>query len=173
MTSDHIDFQDAAEDGVILIDSHEKMLRIAYIYWHNAEGRGGLFDAVDKLHEHGWSFGQGDLRLNRWDMSCYRLFQGYLLIMKRTLDMFYLAQLGYGYYHQADVEDGRAYFIDAFDDYCTDFGELLTQDVWKEYYSLEFLLQPATARFWRLPNLRDLPSSNNSIGKLRDKPVGN
>lgn len=62
---DHFEFQDAAEDGTIAIDSHEKLLRIAYIYWHNAEGRGGLFDAVEMLHERGWSFGQDDLRFNR------------------------------------------------------------------------------------------------------------
>lgn len=84
--------------------------------------------------------------------------------------MFYLAQIGYGYYHECDVEDGRSFFIDDFEDYCAKYGEHFTRDVWKQYYSLEFLLQPVTAGFWRLPNLRDLPSSCYPMGILRDKP---
>lgn len=87
--------------------------------------------------------------------------------------MFYVAQLAYGCFHQADLEDGRDYFSDQFEDYYADFGGLITEDVWKEYYSLDFLLQPATARFWRPPNLRDLPSSTEPTGSPRDdRPVG-
>lgn len=65
MTIDPYEFQEGAESGIISIDSHEKLLRIAYIYWHIAEDGGGVFDAVDKLHERDWSFGQDDLKLNR------------------------------------------------------------------------------------------------------------
>ncbi|KAM3504025.1 hypothetical protein MY11210_008507 [Beauveria gryllotalpidicola] len=51
-------------------------------------------------------------------------------MIKRTLDIFYLAQLGgYGYYHQADLEDGGDYFANHFDDYYAKSGELLTEDV--------------------------------------------
>lgn len=70
MASEEVDFQDAAERGLISIDSHKEMLHIAYIYWHHAYHWGGLFDAVDELHQRGWSFGQGLLRFNRWDTSC-------------------------------------------------------------------------------------------------------
>lgn len=84
-----------------------------------------------------------------------------------------MAQLGYGYYNSADIEDGRTYFVNHFDDYYADFGDLLTQDAWKQYYSREFLLQPATARLWRLPNLRDLPSGSDPCAYPRDKSVGN
>lgn len=83
-----------------------------------------------------------------------------------------MTQLGYGRYHECELEDGRDYFSIHFDDYCANYGEHITQDVWQQYYSLEFLLQPSTARFWRLPNLRDLPSSCQPIGNLRDKPIG-
>lgn len=88
------------------------------------------------------------------------------------MDVFYLTQLGYGYYHSGDVEDCETYFITHFDDYYRQFREHITQDVWKEYYSLGYLLQPATAQFWRPPDLRDLPSSNDPYSFLRDKPVG-
>lgn len=91
---------------------------------------------------------------------------------KRTLDIFYLAQLGYGSFYESDIEDGRSYLSNDFDDYNKDYGEHITKEVWKNYYSLDFLLQPATARFWRLPNLRDLPSSGNPIAFLREKPIG-
>lgn len=67
MAVDPFEFRDGAESGIISIDSHEKLLRIAYIYWHIAEGAGGVFDAVDKLHERGWSFGQDELKFNRYD----------------------------------------------------------------------------------------------------------
>lgn len=63
--SDDTSFRNAVENGDIIIDSHEKMVRIAFIYWYRAEGRGGLFEAVDNLHRRGWSFGQDELKFNR------------------------------------------------------------------------------------------------------------
>lgn len=74
MAIDPFEFRDGAESGIISIDDHEKLLRIAYIYWHIAEGAGGVFDAVDKLHERGWSFGQDKLKFNRYDMFNSRFY---------------------------------------------------------------------------------------------------
>jgi hypothetical protein len=61
------EFRAKAESGEVPIDSHDQVLRIAYIYsdewlW---DGDHGVFEIVDKLHTRGWSFGQEDLRFNR------------------------------------------------------------------------------------------------------------
>lgn len=60
------DFLDNVEKGVIPVTCHEDVLRIAFIYldeglWND----NGVFDVVEKLHSHGWSFGESELRLNR------------------------------------------------------------------------------------------------------------
>ncbi|GIJ88103.1 hypothetical protein Asppvi_007020 [Aspergillus pseudoviridinutans] len=61
------------EGGVVLVDCHEKMLWIAFIYMDEGLWQdNGVFDVVEKLHAHGWSFSKGGLRFN-----C-------------TLDIFYL-----------------------------------------------------------------------------------
>lgn len=54
------------EGGIVPVTCHDDVLRIAYIYideelWHGQ----GVFDIVEKLHAHGWSFGVGELRFNR------------------------------------------------------------------------------------------------------------
>lgn len=60
------EFRAKAESGEVLIDSHDQMLRIAWIYMDEASGPGDcLFEVVDKLHTRGWSFGQGLLAFNR------------------------------------------------------------------------------------------------------------
>jgi hypothetical protein len=54
------------ENGVVAVDSHEKVLWIAFIYMDEGLWLGnGAFDVIEKLHAHGWSFGEGELRLNR------------------------------------------------------------------------------------------------------------
>jgi hypothetical protein len=54
------------ENGVTLVDSHEKALWIAFIYLDEALWVGtGVFDVIEKLYAYGWSFGKGELRLNR------------------------------------------------------------------------------------------------------------
>lgn len=60
MTFDADKFLEEAKNGTIAIDSHEKLLRIAYLRHcpHH------VFESVEYLHKHGWSFGQGDLRFN-------------------------------------------------------------------------------------------------------------
>lgn len=58
-------FLTAVQNGEIAIDSHERMAHIAFIYLYIVREEEMVFDAVDELHKHGWSFGQGDLRFNR------------------------------------------------------------------------------------------------------------
>ena len=63
------EFIASVESGELPVTSHDQVLRIAYIYmneglWNNEHG---VFDVVDQLHKQGWSFGQGDLRFNRYD----------------------------------------------------------------------------------------------------------
>jgi hypothetical protein len=54
------------EGGIVPVTCHDDVLRIAYIYideelWDSQ----GVFDVVEKLYVHGWSFGEGQLRFNR------------------------------------------------------------------------------------------------------------
>lgn len=69
-------------------------------------------------------------------------------------------------------DDGRIYYPEQTDEYLADFREHFTADIWKEYYSLDYLLHSSSARYWRPPNLRDLPSAGDPIGQLRQKPIG-
>ena len=46
---------------------------------------------------------------------------------------------------------------DDFDTFYAKHHQLLNQDAWKQYYSLRFITQATSARFYRLPNLQDLP----------------
>ena len=59
-------FQADAEAGRLVVDTHEKVLRIAFIYLDHGLWDGhGVFDVVKKLHAQGWSFGLGGLKFNR------------------------------------------------------------------------------------------------------------
>ena len=54
------------EGGIVPVTCHDDVLRVAYIYideglWDDQ----GVFDVVEKLHTHSWSFGEGKLRFNR------------------------------------------------------------------------------------------------------------
>lgn len=64
MTAD--DFRDSVESGEVPVDSHDRLLRVGFIYLDEVlwDGR-GVFDAIEQLHTHGWSFGHGDLKFNR------------------------------------------------------------------------------------------------------------
>lgn len=58
----------SVESGEVPVDCHDRVLQIAYIYsddglWNDY----GVFNVVEKLHARGWSFGQGDLKFNRYD----------------------------------------------------------------------------------------------------------
>ncbi|KAJ5922056.1 hypothetical protein N7516_009759 [Penicillium verrucosum] len=94
------------EGGVVSVDCHEKVLRIAFIYMDEGLCLGsGIFDVVEKLHARGWSFGEGELRFNR------------------TLDIFYLAQLTATIYRSTNqLEDD---FPDDFQSFYTTHYALL------------------------------------------------
>jgi hypothetical protein len=56
-----------AESGVVPVDSHDDVLRIAYIYMdHGLWDANGVFDVVENMHARGWSFGEGELKFNRY-----------------------------------------------------------------------------------------------------------
>lgn len=68
-------------------------------------------------------------------------------------------------------EDGSS--ADSYYDMIDYHYDKLTEDIWKEYYSPEFLRHPTSAQFYRLPNLRDLPNGHGPVGALRTKGIGN
>ncbi|GIK01912.1 hypothetical protein Aspvir_005953 [Aspergillus viridinutans] len=141
------------EGGVVPVDCHEKVLRIAFIYLHEGLWDGnGVFDVVEKLHARGWSFGEGELRFNR------------------TLDIFYLAQLAAATYRSSDQMDGDFPSPDDFQSFYTTHHALLNPSAWRSYYSETFLKQRTTARFYRLPDLQDLPDSDSPLGQPRKRP---
>ncbi|KAL4993023.1 hypothetical protein BDV10DRAFT_200074 [Aspergillus recurvatus] len=140
------------ENGVTLVDSHEKALWIAFIYLDEALWIGtGVFDVIGKLHAYGWSFGKGELRLNR------------------TLDIFYLAQLAAAIYRSSGSIEGTFPSIDEFDTLYTEHHALLNPSAWRAYYSEPFLNQNTTARFYRLPDLQDLPDSDSPLDLPRER----
>ncbi|KND90822.1 hypothetical protein TOPH_04586 [Tolypocladium ophioglossoides CBS 100239] len=114
----------------------------------------GVFDVVDKLHTRGWSFGQGELRFNR------------------TLDIFYLAQIAAGTYRSSDQLDGEFPSPEDFDMFYAQHHQLLGEDTWRQYYSPAVLAQAMTARFYRPPDLQDLPDSSDPLGLPRQKGIG-
>lgn len=73
-------------------------------------------------------------------------------------------------YHRTYEDDDRAdeHLIQDFDAFHTHFYDLIHEDVWKEYYSPEFLAQPSSANFYRQPNLQDLTYTHSPLGKPRD-----
>lgn len=68
-TMDAESFRRAAEEGRIVLDCHELVLRIAYVYLYGpASTSDGVFDSVKQLHKRGWSFGSGKLKFNRCEL---------------------------------------------------------------------------------------------------------
>lgn len=64
------EFREKVENGEVLVDSHDLVLRIAFVYADVGIWDGnGVFDVVDRLHARGWSFGQGALKFNRYDLG--------------------------------------------------------------------------------------------------------
>ncbi|RMZ84416.1 hypothetical protein DV738_g463, partial [Chaetothyriales sp. CBS 135597] len=53
------------ESGAVPVDSHEQLLRVAFIHLDESFWMDGVFTVVEELHKHGWTFGEGDLRFNR------------------------------------------------------------------------------------------------------------
>ncbi|CEL03784.1 hypothetical protein ASPCAL04927 [Aspergillus calidoustus] len=144
-----------AEGGVVPVDSHEKVMWIAFIYMDEGLWDGnGVFDVVETLHARGWSFGEGGLRFNR------------------TLDIFYLAQLAAAIYHATNqLHDDFPYpSPDDFQSFYSTHHALLHPSAWHAYYTPAFLAHPTTARFYRLPNLQDLPDSDSPSCQPRQRP---
>ncbi|KAL2849002.1 hypothetical protein BJX68DRAFT_98185 [Aspergillus pseudodeflectus] len=141
------------KNGVVPVNSHEKVLWIAFIYLdHGLWQDNGIFDVVEKLHAQGWSFGEGELRFNR------------------TLDIFYLAQIGAGI-NRSEQRDGDFPSPNDFDPFYTTHRALLNPSAWRSYYSETFLMQSTTARFYRLPDLKDLPDADAPLGQPRKRPA--
>ncbi|KAF1828091.1 hypothetical protein BDW02DRAFT_635394 [Decorospora gaudefroyi] len=143
------------EGGNVPVTCHDDVLRIAYIYMYEGLGNvQGVFDVVEKLHAHGWSFGESELRFNR------------------TLDIFYVAQIAAAYYRWTDQLNGDEdlNFSD-FDAFYTAHHALLHPTAWRSYYSTTFLTQPTTTRFYRMPDLQDLPDSSSPLCLPRENPV--
>ncbi|KAF7522268.1 hypothetical protein PCG10_007569 [Penicillium crustosum] len=149
-----MEFLADVEGGVVPVDCHKKVLQIAFIYMD--EGlwlENGVFEVVEKLHARGWSFGEGKLRFNR------------------TLDIFYLTQLAAAIYRSTDQLEGDFPSPDDFQSFYTTHHALLHSSVWRSYYSTTFLTQRTTARFYRLPDLQDLPDSDSPLGLPRQRPT--
>ncbi|KAJ6142334.1 hypothetical protein N7497_011433 [Penicillium chrysogenum] len=136
------------------VTCHEDILRIAFIYldeglWTD----NGVFDVVKKLHTHGWSFGEGELRFNR------------------TLDLFYLAQLAAAIYRYSSQLEGDFPSFSDFPAFYTAHHALLHSSAWRSYYSTHFLTQRTTARLYRPPDLQDLPDSSSPLCQPRHSTV--
>ncbi|KAK8061190.1 hypothetical protein PG997_015411 [Apiospora hydei] len=146
------EFRARVESGKVLVDSHDRVLRISFIYLDEGLWDGnGVFDVVDQLHARGWSFGQGELRLNR------------------TLDIFYLTQIAAGIYRSSDQTEGDFPSADDFDAFYAQHRPLLGPHAWRQYYSPALLAQAISARFYRLPDLQDLPDSSGPLGQPRTR----
>ncbi|KAL4882091.1 hypothetical protein BJY04DRAFT_217783 [Aspergillus karnatakaensis] len=136
------------ENGVVPVNSHDELLRIAYTYMDEGMWDGaGVFDVIEKLHAHGWSFGEGELRFNR------------------TLDLFYLAQIAAAIYRDCSQDNFPS--PEKFTTFYTQHHALLHPSAWRTYYSEPFLKQPTTTRFYRLPNLPNLPDSDSPLDVAR------
>ncbi|KAL4898447.1 hypothetical protein BDV59DRAFT_4407 [Aspergillus ambiguus] len=142
------------EGGIVPVTCHEDVLRIAFIYLDEGLWTGnGVFDVVEKLHAHGWSFGEGELRFNR------------------TLDIFYLAQLAAAIYRYSSQLEGDFPSFSDFPAFYAAHHALLHASAWRAYYSTPFLTQRTTARFYRPPDLQDLPDSSAPLCQPRHRPL--
>lgn len=88
------------------------------------------------------------------------------------MDVFYLAQLAAGIYRSSNNLRDEGPSINAFDAFYAQHNDLLHQDAWREYYSPPFLAQATSARFYRLPDLRDLPDASDPLGQPRSRKRG-
>lgn len=91
---------------------------------------------------------------------------------KSTLDVFYLAQIAAGIYRSSDQLEGDLPLADDFESFYVQHHPLLKHDAWRQYYSPALLAQATSARFYRLPDLQDLPDSSDPLGLPRQKGTG-
>lgn len=84
-----------------------------------------------------------------------------------TLDIFYLAQIAAGIDRSSNQLRGDICSAVDIDRFYARHHQLLNQDAWRQYYSPTFLAQATSARFYRLPDLQDLPDSSDPLGQPR------
>jgi hypothetical protein len=54
------EFLATVKSGIVPVTCHDDVLRVAFIYLDEGlRADNGVFDVVEKLHAHGWSFGEG------------------------------------------------------------------------------------------------------------------
>ncbi|KAL6229419.1 hypothetical protein BDW75DRAFT_249680 [Aspergillus navahoensis] len=87
-----------------------------------------------------------------------------------TLDIFYFVQIGGGI-NRSEQMDGDFPSPDDFDTFYTTHRALLNPSAWRSYYSETFLMQRTTARFYRLPDLQDLPDTDFPLGRPLKRPA--
>lgn len=90
----------------------------------------------------------------------------------RTLDIFYCAQIAAAVWRHADNGKKDLPGADDFDVIYAQHRALLHEDVWREYYTPAFLREETTARFYRLPDLRDLPGTTSDIDHPQQDGAG-
>jgi hypothetical protein len=84
-----------------------------------------------------------------------------------SLDTFYVAQIAAGIFRWSDQIESELPSADDFDTFYAQHHQWLNQDAWRHYYSTHFLAQATSARFYRLPDLQDLPDSSDPLGAPR------
>jgi hypothetical protein len=166
------EFRTAVEGGEVDINSLGHVLTLRYAWVGpllNGSGY-GVWHGVDALHARGMSFGQGDLKFNRYVVSSLCLYHAH---KNSSLDIFYSAQLETALWRFSDNLNSDTYGDDSFDEMFERHRDILHQDVWKEYYSQGLLAQTVTHRFYRLPDLKDLADATDTLGAPRtEKGVG-
>lgn len=75
-------------------------------------------------------------------------------------------------YRASDQTEGEFASADDFDEFYSVHHELLNEDAWQKYYSSSLLAQPTSARFYRLPDLQDLPDASDPLAQPRQKGNG-
>ncbi|KAF6803189.1 rta1 domain protein [Colletotrichum sojae] len=148
-------FRAEPESGKVPIDNHHRVLREAFKYMIPSLNGRGVFGVVKLLHDYGYSFGKD---INQ--------------MFNRTLDLFYLAQIAAGTYRSfRELGNYEAPFSpDDFDWLYSKHRRLLYPEAWREYYTPVFLASPTSVRFYRLPNLQDLPDSGPTTGHSTKLP---
>ncbi|KAF9881635.1 hypothetical protein CkaCkLH20_00781 [Colletotrichum karsti] len=89
-----------------------------------------------------------------------------------TLDVFYLAQITAGIYRSSNQLEGTFPSADEFDTFYAEHQDLLNRDAWRQYYSPTLLTETISARFYRLPDLKELPDSSDPLAQPRRKGTG-
>jgi hypothetical protein len=74
-----------------------------------------------------------------------------------------VSQIVAGLYHSSNQLEDELPSIDEFEPFYARHHEWLKQDAWKQYYSTPFLAQATSVRFFRLPDLQDLPDSSDPL----------